>query len=73
VQKIEYTDVKKMHEMDNFETRNHSLIPYIGKTFSLLHCVLSSSRAHPAAYAMVTGAFYLAEKQLSMMLTTYST
>ena len=55
VQKIEYTDVKKMYEMDNFERRNHSLIPYRGKIFSLLQCVLSSSRAHPATYAMGNG------------------
>jgi hypothetical protein len=29
-----------------------SLIPYTGKTFSHLHCVLSSSRAYLATYAM---------------------
>jgi len=44
-----------MHEMDKFVTRNHSLIPYIGKAFSLLQCALSSSRAHPAAYTMGNG------------------
>jgi hypothetical protein len=49
VQKIEYTVVKKMHKIENFETRNHV---FLGKTFPLLHSVLSSSRAQPVNCAM---------------------